>query len=100
MVLDRSIQTRRQRRKRWKRIYCDGARCAGSLRGEDTGNDAPTAEQAGLKRSRNRFEHPLANDWKPCIRACGIDQHQGGVAERCAGANAKRRLLPMRYPER
>ena len=40
VVLDRSIQTRRQRRKRWKRIYSDGAGGAGSLRDAHTGNDA------------------------------------------------------------
>jgi hypothetical protein len=40
MVLDSSIHARRQRRKRWNRIYSDGARGAGSLRGALTGNDA------------------------------------------------------------
>ena len=37
---DSSIQARRQRRKRREWLYCDGARCTGSLRGADTGNDA------------------------------------------------------------
>ena len=45
MVLDRSIQARRQRRKRWKRIYSDGAGGAGSLRGAHTGNDARLNDQ-------------------------------------------------------
>ena len=39
MVLECTIHARRQRRKRWKRIYTDGARGAGSLRGALTGND-------------------------------------------------------------
>jgi hypothetical protein len=40
MVLERSIHARRQRRKRWNRIYSDGTRGAGSLRGALTRNDA------------------------------------------------------------
>ena len=34
------IQARRQRGKRWKRIYSDGARGEGSVRGAHTRNDA------------------------------------------------------------
>jgi hypothetical protein len=49
MVLERSIHARRLRGKRWNRIYCDGARGAGSLRGAHTGNDARAATQAMLE---------------------------------------------------
>jgi hypothetical protein len=38
--MERSIHARRQRGKRWNRIYSDGARSAGSLQDAHTGNDA------------------------------------------------------------
>jgi hypothetical protein len=41
------IHARRQRRKRWNRIYSDGARCAGSLRDALTGNDARLMRRPG-----------------------------------------------------
>jgi hypothetical protein len=47
MVLDSSSHARRRRRKRWNRIYTNGARGAGSLRGALTGNDARLIVGAG-----------------------------------------------------
>ena len=43
---------RRQRWERWNRIYGDGTRGAGSLRGALTGNDARTRFGTGLGRTR------------------------------------------------
>ena len=51
MVLDSSIHARWQRGKRWNRIYSDGARGAGSLRGALTGNDARSASIIARSRA-------------------------------------------------
>lgn len=66
MVLDRPIQARRQRGKRWKRIYSDGARGSGSLREAHSGNDArlmccPGEDPfAGVCTSQQEYERALA----------------------------------------
>jgi hypothetical protein len=66
MVLDSSIHARRQRGKRWNRIYSDGARGVGSLRGALTGNDARSASIIARFR-----DVPAPGGWRPSAVAEG-----------------------------
>jgi hypothetical protein len=88
MVLDSSIHARRQRGKRWNRIYSDGARGAGSLRGALTGNDARSASIIARFRGV-----PAPGGWRPSAANISVKKKAlPGSAERltfrCAAAQA------------
>jgi hypothetical protein len=85
MVLDSSIHARRQRGKRWNRIYSDGARGAGSLRGALTGNDARSASIIARFRGV-----PAPGGWRPSAAniSVGLQEESATGFGRKAGADS------------